>query len=262
MGLAVDSIAGYITNQTALTAITLASGDSLTVRNFPQAAAKAFLHALAVQSATKGQLRIISPLTHDNVTGLTYSYSETPAPFLFPRENLLQLQPQDALVVQQLGGSAESDSCVLSIYYTDLPGASARLVMPADLAGRIKYIKAIEVDQTTNVVTSGWKDTAINATEDQLHANTDYAILGYDSDTAVTWVSFKGSDTGNLRVGGPGPTSSIVTGDYFVEKSLRDQIPFIPVFNSANKASFYLSTIAVAAVATKFTVNVAELYPR
>lgn len=262
MGLAADSIAGFITNQTSLTAITLASGDSLTVRNFVPQNAKAYLHRLGIQSATKGQLRIISPLTHDNVTGLTFSYSETPAPLLFPREGLMQLQPQDTLTVQMLGGAAESDAVVLGTYYTDLPGAQARLYNWSDIKPRIKYFKSVEVDQTTNAVTSGWKDTAINATEDQLHANTDYAVLGYDADTAVTWVSFKGIDTGNLRIGGPGPTSSIVTADYFVEVALRDAIPFIPVFNSANKAAFFLSSIAVASAATKFTVNLAELYPQ
>lgn len=261
VNVAVDTIGGYVTNQTSLTAVTMSAGDTLTVRNFPQGTDKAWLAQLGVQSATKGQLRIFSPLLHDTTKGLTYSYSETPAPFLFAREAFLQLQPQDLLTVQMLGGSAESDAFFLSIYYTNIPGTAARLFNWSDIKPRIKTLKTIEVDATTNIITSGWLDTAINATEDVLHANTDYAILGYDTDTAVTCVAFKGIDTGNLRIGGPGPTQSISTGDYFVERSLRDQVPHIPVFNSANKAAFFLSSLAVASAATKFSVNCAELYP-
>jgi hypothetical protein len=257
---AVDTVAGYITNQTSLTAWTMLSGDTLTVRNFPQQTSKAYISAVGVQSATKGKLRIYSPLLHDNTTGLTWGFSETPAPFLFPREVFQQLQPQDVLTVQQLGGGAESDAGFLSLYYENLPGATARLFNPSDIKPRIKSIKVMEVDVTTQVITSGWKDTAINATEDTLHANTDYAVLGYDTDTAVLCVAFKGVDTGNLRIGGPGPTASISTGDYFWEKSLRDAVPHIPVFNSANKAAFFLSSAAVASAATVFAVTLAELY--
>jgi len=262
MGLAVDTIGFSVTNQAALTAVTLAAGDTLTVRNFPEATAKAFLYRVTIQSVSKGQLRIFSPLLHDVVKGLTFSFSETPAPFLFPREVFQQLHPQDLLTVQQAGGGAEPDAGTLSIYYTDLPGSAARLFSPADIKPRIKSLKSIEVDATTNIIGSGWLDTAINATEDVLHANTDYAILGYDTDTACTAVAFKGIDTGNLRIGGPGTARSIETGDYFFETSLRDGLPYIPVFNSANKSGFFLSSLAVAAAATKFTVNCAELYPQ
>lgn len=259
--IAVDTVAGYVTNQTSLTAVTMVAGDTLTVRNFVEGTDKAYVGQLGVQSATKGQLRIFSPLLHDTTKGLTWSYSETPAPFLFAREAFLQVHPQDLLTVQMLGGSAESDAFFLSLYYTNIPGTAARLFDWPTIKNRIKTLKTIEVDATTNAITSGWLDTAINATEDVLHANTDYAILGYDSDTAVLCVAFKGIDTGNLRIGGPGPTQSISTGDYFVERTLRDGVPHIPVFNSANKAAFFLSSAAVASAATKFSVNCAELYP-
>jgi hypothetical protein len=261
MGLAVDTIAGSVTNQTTLTALTMASGDSLAVRNFPQATAKAFLYRVGRQSVTAGQLRILSPLLHDNTKGLTYSLGETPSIATFPREAFQQLQPQDTLVIQTFGSGAEVTAAYAAIYYTDLPGAAARLFSWADIKPRIKTIKALEVDMTTVIASSGWTDTLITATEDTTHANTDYAVLGYITDTAMCAIGIKGIDTGNMRIAGPGSLNSIITADYFVENSLRDGVPFIPVINSANKGATNVSTFAVAAVASKVTLNLAELYP-
>ena len=174
VNIAVDTFAGYVTNQTSLTAVTMVSGDTLTIRNFPQQTDKAFIAQLGVQSATKGQLRLFSPLLHDTTKGLTWSYSETPAPFLFAREAFLQVQPQDLLTVQMLGGSAESDAFFLSVYYTNVPGTAARLFNWSDIKPRIKTLKTIEVDATTNAITSGWLDTAINANKARMNAWVDY----------------------------------------------------------------------------------------
>ena len=109
------------------------------------------------------------------------------------------------------------------------------------------------------MIGTGWLDTAINATEDNLHANTDYAVLGYTIDVACIAVGIKGIDTSNLRVCGPGSTSSIATGDYFWENALRENLPMIPVFNSANNAATFVSALSVAAAASKVILNCAEL---
>lgn len=259
---AIDTVAFSLANPGGtFTAATAASGDSFTVRNFNIATDAARLVKVFRQGATSGGVRILSPLLHDAVRGITILTSETPAVFAFPRETGQLLRPQDGLTVQITGGGAETDAGALQIYYSTLPGASARLFMPADILPRIIRIKPLEVDFTTNAAASGWLDTVITTTEDLTHANTDYAVLGYTTDTAGTAFGIKGIDTGNLRVCGPGSTSSIVTGDYFWEASLRDQIPYIPVFNSANKGGTFLSSFAVAAAATKVLLNLAELSP-
>lgn len=260
MGVAYDTVGFGLTNPgAAFVAATVVPGDSFTVRAFPVSSAKAFLFRVMRQGVTTGGIRILSPLFHDNVRGITILSTETPSAFAFPREVRQELRPQDALQVQISGGGAEADAGALGIYYTDLPGASARLYSPSDILPRIKTIKPIEVDFTTVVIGTGWLDTAINATEDNLHANTDYAILGYTVDTACTAIGIKGIDTSNMRVCGPGVTSSLATGDYFWENALRENLPMIPVFNSANKAATFVSALAVAAAATKVILNCAEL---
>lgn len=260
MGVAYDTVAFSLANPGAtFTAATVASGDSFTVRAYPVQTAVAKLLRVTRQGATSGGVRILSPLLHDNVRGITQLTTQTPTEFAFPREVTQILRPQDALVVQISGGGAETDAGALSIYYTDLPGANARLFSPADILPRIKTIKPLEVDFTTNAAASGWLDTVITTTEDLTHANTDYAVLGYTTDTAATVIGVKGIDTSNLRVCGPGTTSTIVTADYFWEASLRDNLPMIPVFNSANKGSTFVSAFAVAAAATKVFLNLAEL---
>lgn len=260
MGAAFDTVGFSLLNPGAtFTAATPSPGDSFVVRAFPVQSSRARLFRVIRQGVTAGGVRILSPLLHDNVRGITQLTTETPTTFAFPREVQQDLRPQDTLIVQISGGGAETDAGALMLYYNDLPGANARLAMPADILPRIKNIKPMEVDFTTVVAGTGWLDTVITTTEDLLHANTDYAVLGYTVDTAGVAVGIKGIDTSNLRVCGPASTASIVTGDYFWETSMRDGIPMIPIFNSANKGSTFVSMLAVAAAATKVILNLAEL---
>jgi hypothetical protein len=257
MGLAYDTVAFGLANPGAtFAAATAATGDSFVVRSFP-ATAHGYLLRVVRQGVTEGGVRILSPLLHDNVRGITQLTVETPTVFAFPREVKQELRPQDALSVLLTGGTGETDAGCLINYYTDLPGASARLFSPADIVGRIKSIKPLEVDLTPTA--NAWLDTVITTTEDLTHANTDYAVLGYTIDNPIVALGIKGIDTSNFRVCGPGSISSLVTADFFWEMSLRDGLPCIPVFNSANKGGTFVSTYGVPSVASKVLLNLAEL---
>jgi len=236
-----------------------ASGDAPGVRYF-QPPALGFLEAVAVQSSGSRAARITSPLFHDNVTGLTFNFSEQPSSFLLPQEVGQPLTPGDTLTVQ-LDAAATSDSvAVLFNYYTNLQGSSARLFSWGDISGIIKSIKTVEVDVTTSATIGAWTDTLITTTEQQLHAHTDYAVLGYGGQTAVVCVALKGQDTGNLRIGGPGVTTNFDTTDYFIQMSSLHGRPHIPVFNADNRFATYVSTAAnTASVADKTTLILAEL---
>lgn len=259
MGLAIDTVLGEVTNSAALTGLTMAGGDSLTVRSF-STSAQAYLEAVISEASTAGQVRVKSPMFADNVAGITLPTSEKPSEFLLPREVGQRLVTQDTLVAQATSGAADSTVVALRNYYTDLTGASARLHSWGDIAGNIRNIKALEVDCVTAAGIGSWSDTVITTTEDTLWANTDYALLGYDVSAAVAVVGLKGSELNNFRVCGPGATSTLDISEYFVTFSDRMGTPHIPVVNSANKDSIFVSTAANAAsVATKIYLILAQL---
>src|SRR5215472_4984726 len=248
MPLALDTIVTSAVNPGAGPAsfTTAVSGDSLTVRNFPQSAT-ARLIQLYRRGATSGFFRVRSPLLHDNVRGIMFTSGETPSLFALPERTSQALQAQDTLIAEGSGGAAETDLGILTLYYSDLLGAAARLKMWGDIQGLVKSIKPITVAVTSSATIGAWVDTVVTTTEDLTHANTDYAVIGYITNVALGYVALKGSDLGNLRVGGPGSINVEDTSDYFVDQSVLHGIPFIPVINSANKNGIFVSVVDQAA---------------
>jgi len=259
MGLAIDTVGFVATNPGALLAATASTGDSFTVRNFAQTDSAKLL-ALGRQGVTEGLVRVRSALLHDFVRGIMFTPSETPAAVLLPRSVSQLLHPQDVLTVELGGGAAEVDAGYFQVAYSNLPGGGARLHMLADIDSIIKNIKPVEVDFNTAAVAGQWQDTTIVTTENLLHANTDYAVLGYVVDIACLAFGIKGIDTSNLRVCGPGVVRSEVTSNYFVNLSNDTGLPTIPVINSANAGGLFASCIAVATgAAIKGQLILAEL---
>jgi len=257
---AIDTVVGHAANAgAAYTAVTFNQGDSGVVRNFTQTDT-AYLERITRAGATLGAARVLSPLLCDNVRGITFTSAETPTHYLMPQQRGEKLHPQDTLTVEVTGGTAETDLIALSIYYSNLPGAAARLYNWSDIMPLIAHIKPMEVDVTNSATIGNWTDTVITTTENLLKANTDYAVLGYLSDIAQAMVGIKGLETGNLRVCGPGTTLTDTTTNFFVEWSQREQTPHIPVFNSANNGSTYVSTCDTTASTTpKVQLILAEL---
>src|SRR5215469_16774849 len=106
MGLAVETLGWKVTNPSGtFTAVTMATGDSATVRQFRQGT-NARLEHITRQGATAGAVRILSPVLHDNVTGITVITAETPSVLLMPDFLGQPMQPGDALTIQGTGGSA------------------------------------------------------------------------------------------------------------------------------------------------------------
>ena len=260
MGLALDLVATRIANPGAtFTATAAVPGDSLVVRNFA-ATDTALLINLIRRGATSGAARVRSPLLHDNVRGIALTTGQAESTFGLPRELSQPLYAQDTLIVEMTGGAAETDMALLVILYTNLLGAAARLHPNGDVVGNIKSLKPVTVAVTNSATIGNWTDTVITATEDLLHANKDYAVLGFITDVAQAAVAVKGADTANLRVGGPGSVNVEDTADYFVAQAIYHAIPFVPVINSANKGSTFVSTCDVVASSTaNITLVLAEL---
>jgi hypothetical protein len=248
---AFDTVAGAVTTAgQSYAAATPATGDSFTVRNFPDVAQAHLLGILYHGSAARQGFRVRSPLMHDNVQGLRFVPGEVPTSILVPRVNGQRLYPQDVLVVElSTAPSTGAAGIALQIFYDQLPGASSRLAHWGDIKGLIKSEKTLLVAAGVGTANT-WQDVVITTSENLLHANTDYAVLGYTIDQPGVAVGIKGIDTGNLRVCGPATTTTHITAEYFVRLSEESTYPTIPVFNSANAGSTFATVINYAAFGT------------
>lgn len=265
MPLAIETVAGVAASGTAVAVIpfTPANGDSFTVRNFPSSA-KANLDMLLGEYASKQAIRLRSPMLHDDVQGIRYAIDADSQVDLLARSGVQNLVAQDnltlELAVTTAPGVTEDEVAAYTVYYSDLPGASARLRMPGDIAGSIVNITTLEVPVTSSATVGNWAGATWDSFEDLLKANTDYAVLGYTLDTAVAAVAVRGADTSNFRVGGPGAANPFHTRNYFADLSLERGTPHIPVINSANKSGTFVDVVhRTASVATNVCLTVAQL---
>lgn len=265
MGRALEVVSGFVTApSTTFTAWTLGAGNSLTIRNAPVASKIWLIQAWADNQAA-GALRIRSPKLHDNVQGIRLDVTASDVQPLLHTKQAQFLYPQDQLIVEQTGSATGGDieSGSLLIWYEDLPGAESRLVSNGDIEGKV--VNIVTVENTLALGTAGGYsgEEAINAEFDLLKANTDYALLGYLVDTECATVGWRGADTANLRVGGPGnETLRNETREWFTRMSAFTGLPCIPVFNSANRAGILVDGVQDENGAdTTVTSILAELAP-
>lgn len=242
MGRAVEVVGGFATNPGAtLTTVTASTNQSFTIRGTDTTKGTWLLAAWAF-NATAGTLRITSPRLHDQVQGIRNRVTAAFTTPLYPgpigAAFAQRLYAQDGLLVQLSGGGAELDIADLLIAYDDLAGVAGRFIDQPTLKKAGTNVVTIEV--TVTAVTTGnfGGAVAINSTNDNLIANTDYAILGGLTDTRGGAVGITGIDFGNVRVGFPAePTLRNQTNNWFQMLSDSFNAPYIPVFNSANKAA-------------------------
>lgn len=247
----IDTILGYKANPgtSSFATVTMSGDNSNVVRSFPDTS-KARLEGIIRAGTTAGGVRITSPMLHDDTRGITVISPETPAVFMMPQEIGQPLTSNDPLTIAVTGGTNETDIVALQIYYEQVGGLLARLYMPSDVFPYIDQYKPVEVDITNSGTAGLWTDTLITTTENIMRAKDDYAVLGYITDTAIGLVGLKGTATGNLRIAGPGTTATEDTSHYFVERSLREGTPHVPVINGADVNAIWVSTADSAASST------------
>lgn len=243
MGGALEVITGRLLNPgAALVAAGPNSGDSFAIRSTPTDMGPKLL-GLWASCATAGLVRVRSPRMHDNTQGIKFSVPAGLQRNLLPDSAMTPMYSQDNLTVEIAGGGAETDALGLLIQYPELGGSAARFITPDQLRAQQVEMTTIEVNVTGSVVAGDWSPgTSINATNDVLKANDDYAILGWQSSVACCAVGLRGPDTGNYRVGGPSPIESIETRDWFWSLSQQQGTALIPVINQANRAGTQLFT--------------------
>lgn len=255
----IDTVLSEVTNSVGGTNVTLAPGDSLTVRSF-QSPAQAFLENITIKGGQAALARLTSPYLHDTTRGITATSAQAPTLRTLPRQVNQPLSSQDNMVLFANSGGANSTIVALHNYYTDLGASDARLAAWGDVSGLITQIKPVEIDVTASATIGAWNDTIITTTENLLKANTDYAILGYNLDVACAVVALKGQDTGNLRIGAPGTVLEDVSVEYFVQMTNETGRPHIPIINAANVNNTFVSVADNAAsTAVKVQLIFAEL---
>jgi hypothetical protein len=268
LGLALDTISGFVTAPGAtLTAWTLPSGDSLSVRN-TALDKKVYLLDSWFFNQAAGIARIRSAKLHDNVQGIRERIPGNSQAFpLQPNSYAQRIYPQDALIVEQsgsaVGGQIETGS--LLVWYEDLIGVQANLVGPDEVMKRGIELFTQETVHAAGVAGGYSGAVALNSTIDLMKANEDYALIGYTCDTQICSVAWRGADSGNLRVSGPGNILlRQLTREWFWRLSQRSGLPCIPVFNSANKSAITVDVVnnQVAAVTENLTSIFVHLAPK
>lgn len=261
---ALEVLTGFATAPgAAFTAVTVASGNSLTVRSGPIDSKISLISAWSQQQAA-GNLRIRSPRLHDNVQGIRLF---SPVDEVYPLVPIGYSQPlisQDTLTVEITGSAVagQIESACLLLAYENLPGVAGRFIDTAELLARMRTVVAVENTLTMGVAGGYSGERAINSQFDLLKANTDYALVGYLTSASVAVVRWRGVDTGNLGVGGPGhPRNKALTSRFFVDLSDDLGAPWIPVFNSANRAGILVDAatnqVVVSPVITSILVELA-----
>ena len=264
MGYAVDTVLAFSTQAAAAgfpTALAATAGDNLAIRSTVGESKARIMAVMYGTDAAGKKLRITSPLLHDNATGLTWQSPENPALFLVPSESAVEVNEQDTLVVSGQCGAATTITAGISVMYDHIRGTDADLFRWPDIRDDIKFLKSVEVDLLA-VAVGAWTDTVITNTENQLHADKSYAVLGWNVFPAVDIVGVKGIATGNLRMCGPGVAQSLDLSDYFVQMSVKHDRPYIPVFQANDRNGFYVSAAnhaAIAGAGASVYLQVAEL---
>ena len=268
-GAGLEVVSGFATAPGAtFTAWTVATGNSLQIRSASFGKNIWLIGAWAFNQVA-GVMRVRSPRLHDFVQGIRLRVSATNSEPLYPdsvnfgwRQPLI---PQDVLTVEHTGsavaGQIETGS--LLVYYEDLPGIAGRFIDNDLLEKAGVNIIGQELSITTGVAGGYSGQVAINVTNDNFKANTDYALVGGMVDTRVGTIRIQGVDTGNLGVGFPGePVQRHVTSNWFQRLSTGMRRPLIPVFNSANKTAILVdATGNQAAITTVVTLFMVELKP-
>lgn len=268
MGLAFEVVTGGKTAITggAFEALTPASGNTFSIRNFEGPQGAQIEEVWIVNNASKGRLSIKSPRMHDQTRGLLVANAAPQAAALNEEPSLalpgfatIPLYASDVLAVEYIGSASDDVVASFLVAYNDLQGADGRFVTWEAILSRIRSFVGILVTPTAGTITYGTA-VALDSSDNRLKANTDYALLGADVDLACCTVGITGPDTSNYRVGMPGKVVPQGGGDWFVNLSRKYNKPHIPVINSNNKGNTLIDVVqADDAAAVNVTLILAEL---
>lgn len=250
---------------TANEALAPGTGDSATFFNVPQGSLAYLAEVWAVNNASPMDLSLVASRFHDQTSGIVYKVPDGAT--LAPAERPVQVSapgidqpifPSDVLTVQVDGTAADDVNVTLVYYYADIPGISARLATYGAVVAAAGNQVGIRVSLTAG--TGNWGSTvALNSSDNRLHANRDYAVLGFTAEAPLAAVGMSGVDMGNLRVGGPVLADGGHDGSLFLNYARAYNQALIPVINSNNAGSINLQAAHTDADTVPISVQLVEL---
>jgi hypothetical protein len=250
---------------TANEALAPGTGDSATFFNVPQGSKAYLAEVWAVNNASPMDLSLVASRFHDQQSGVVYKVPDgatlAPAerPVLLSSPGIDQpIFPSDVLTVQVDGTAADDVNVTLVIYYADIPGIAGRYATYGAVVAAAG--NQVGIRSTVTAGAGQWGATvALNASDNRLHANRDYAVLGFTAEAPLAAVAIQGVDLGNLRAGGPVLADGGHDGSLFVDFAKAYNSALIPVINSNNAGATLLQAAHTDADAVPITVNLVEL---
>jgi hypothetical protein len=228
-----------------ISALAAVTGDSLTIPMFPDGKKAAIIQAWTdVQVA--GTLRVRSPLFHDNSNGIRKDTIISELNPIMPFGFSQPIQRGDTLIVELAGSAVAGDIeyALLLMWFEQVGSASANFVSPDVVRQKVINYSYVENTIATGATAAWGGAEAINAETDQFHAHRKYCLVGYCVDTEVPAIAWRGIDTGNVRVGGPGlDQDQLITNNWFERLSTAYGRPLIPMIDADNKAATMIDTL-------------------
>jgi hypothetical protein len=255
----------------AFEALAAVSGDSLSIIAFPDSSQAWVEEVISGNSAHKMEVAVYSPRFGDNQYGMRLQHQFNPTTsgadgdpqLILPRVIDIPVYSTDTLNVQANGTASDNANVTLQLYYENIQGAGQRLASWDTISGNIVRYLAIEVTVTPGTTGSPGTAVALNANDDRLQADQDYALLGYNVDLPATCFRLRGPDTGFYNIPMPGHWDSRHTSDWFVQAGKQRNRPHIPIINANNKATTFLDGLSSTNVgAVKLSLVVGQLRSR
>lgn len=264
-GLQVQNYFNADLGGTTPVALTPGTNDTNTFFNFPQGSEAYIAEVWAADSATKAEIYMTASRFHDQVFGIRYSVpagsSLAPAGRMTcvdPAGIDQPIFPSDVLTVTAVGADNDVVNVALVNFYADIPGVDARLITCEEARARGGNKVGIKTLLTPS--TGNWgASVALNASDNRLHANTDYAVIGLNAMLPLSAVGLSGIDTGNLRTGGPVLSDGDHDATLWYDLAARYNAPLIPVINSNNAGSTFLQCAGPGTTQVEVDVLLVEL---
>ncbi len=260
----------------AFEALAACTGDSLSIIDFPDNSAAYVEEVISGNSAHKMEVAVYSPRFGDNQYGLRLQHQFNPTnsgadgdpQLILAREVDIPVYSTDTLNVYVNGTASDNANVTLQLYYENIQGAGQRLatweaIRPMVQRADAAFARTLGIEVTVTPGTTGNYGTsvALNANDDRLQADYDYAVLGYVCDQAATCFFLRGPDTGYYRIPMPGHWDARHTGGWFIDADKQHPgKAHIPILNSNNRATTFLDGVSSANPgATKVSLLVAQL---